>query len=522
MVEDADRGIPFLTLNGKTSKWVTRHFKDRVETDSQGKVFVTHEHQTPVSERLHFSEFILDTVSLPPRASVYKQMVSHDVLLMRSTLCGFHLWWSAPSFLGIWGLIPKNESTSRALHNNRWGSWTRLANKCGLDPRCLRKAAVTRHAVVTDKETQNPERLWNASSFATHFLLRLLGRGAWAHDGGGGLGTTAQRDASKDALDSLLRVVLDKECRCLLSPVAQWLPPRRPFADDGVSVDCARNKFDFRAVLAAFPRWEAPLACMKSACFKCDEQGQVDILILLQAAEAAGSKAEPFLNQLIWSLGCAIEDVLVPGLWLRASFQERANAEREKKISASEFAAKPTDELAPSPKLSHSPPLKGESDCQVPLGDAGAPTYRLDGKPCSSVENAYQMMQYLDSYARGALKLFKDELQLSIAIDGSRVARKALLLCAMAKPTGEAAWAPPQVSSDYLGESCLAILGGDDDEIEDPKQAPYVACPSRGKTVKAIKISTQPKRINVQVQMHVYTWRHVLMHLSKNNDILTT
>ena len=81
------------------------------------------------------------------------------------------------------------------------------------------------------------------------------------------------------------------------------------------------------------------------------------------------------------------------------------------------------------------------------------------------------MQQYLDSYARGARKLFENERQLSIAIDGSRIAKKALLLIAMAQPTGEAAWAPPQVSDDYSGECTLAILDGDNDTLDNAKQA---------------------------------------------------
>ena len=65
-----------------------------------------------------------------------------------------------------------------------------------------------------------------------------------------------------------------------------------------------------------------------------------------------------------------------------------------------------------------------------------------------------------------AFHLFKDEKQLSISIDGARLSRKCLLLAAVAKPTGEAAWAPPQISADYMGEASLAILEGDDEEKE--------------------------------------------------------
>ena len=81
------------------------------------------------------------------------------------------------------------------------------------------------------------------------------------------------------------------------------------------------------------------------------------------------------------------------------------------------------------------------------------------------------MQQYLDSYARGARKLFENERQLSIAIDGSGIAKKALLLIAMAKPTGEAAWTPPQVSDDYIGECTLELLDGGNDTLDSAQQA---------------------------------------------------
>ena len=81
------------------------------------------------------------------------------------------------------------------------------------------------------------------------------------------------------------------------------------------------------------------------------------------------------------------------------------------------------------------------------------------------------MQQYLDCYARGARELFEKELQLSIAIDGSRIAKKALLLIAMAKPTGEAAWTPPQVSDDYIGECTLDLLAGDNDTLDNAMHA---------------------------------------------------
>ena len=77
----------------------------------------------------------------------------------------------------------------------------------------------------------------------------------------------------------------------------------------------------------------------------------------------------------------------------------------------------------------------------------------------------------MDSYAWGSRKLFENQHQLSIAIDGSRIAKKALLLIAMAKPTGEAAWTPPQFSDDYTGECTLDLLDGGNDTLDNAQEA---------------------------------------------------
>ena len=404
------------------------------------------------------------------RAPDLSQMNAHTCLLMEHSTSGAQLWWSATSFLVTWGLLPPNEKPAHALHNHRWAAWARLAQQCGLDPRCLRKPSPTAHIQPTSTENSNSERIWHQPSIATHLLLRLLCRWAFANKGCGRLGSDQQQRNSKDALASILGVMLNSSSRLLISPTATWVPPRRPEAADGVVVDCSTLTVNYRHLATAFPGWQPLHACASSAAFRWEDADHIEIIVLMEACEQAGAKADALLKQLVWGIGAAVKQVLVPEL-LRKVKEDQPKAEGG-------TASQGADETARS--LTE-PALHQEAQDAQPeqLPSSSSTDHRHAANFCTEVNSAgeascgYKLQQFLDSYHRGAHKLFKDELQLSLAIDGTRMARKALLLCAVAKPTGEAAWAPPQINNDYMGEATLAILGGDneDEALEQAKKA---------------------------------------------------
>ena len=447
--------------------------KNRFERDSLGKQFVTLDRKVYESADAFFEKFYLPKVSIPQRDGASKAMEKFPVLLMPHTTCGSNLWWAAPAFIQAWSLFPKGESVGHGIHNHRWGRWGKLANRTELDPRCLRKPAVTGHLAEGHVEANNLERLWDVPSLATHMLLRVLVQWAFAKNGCGGLSSQERKGNSQDALASLVRVCREKECVMFISPTAVWHPPRRPGADVGLLVDCVNERMDFKALLAAFPHWLALKAVEGAESFHYDESGQVSILVLLAAAEEAGAKAEPFLNQLVWGMGTAIENVLVPELLRKEATGPREEAQKPLGDSPEAGSHKPDEEQpapCPSSVAASAPCLKQELEQAAP-SQAGA-TYRTEASSECFENSAQKIEKYLDSYHRGAQTIFHNQRLLSISIDGSRIARKALLLAAMARPGGEAAWAPPQISSDYIGEVALSnILGDGDDALEDAKQA---------------------------------------------------
>lgn len=269
----------------------------------------------------------------------------------------------------------------------------------------------------------------------------------------------------------------------LVSPTAVWVPPRRPRADDGVLLNCGSHKVPFKALLTTFPQWQALQVCKNAPAFKWNESGDVDILVLLQAAIEAGSQAQCLLNQFVWGIGSAIEGVLAPDL-----FQKVLNEEPEDGFELDKLAEENMSGERVAPASSHpdaQPDLSPESNQRQPAlssitnpsesagSTSNAVAFHTEASPAGLADSGHELTQFLESYHHGAFQLFHDERQLSLAIDGTRMVRKALLLCAVAKPTGEAAWAPPQISRDYLGEASLAILEGDDEEkdLEDAKEA---------------------------------------------------
>ena len=275
MVDNAAKGVPFLTLNGETWGWVTKVLKSRAEGDSQAYVFFTDDRKTYVSERRYFEAFHVVDVFLHPYAGVRKKLEKHDVLLVPRTASRFNLWWSAPSFLEIWSLLPDTETPGRALHNNRWKTMAKLAELAQLDSRCLRNPSVTGHVEASNPEASSPERLWLVPSFATHFLLRLLIKLGFAPKGCGCVATERQRHACKDALESLLRVAKGKECAIIVAPGATWHPPRKPFAEAAIQLDCSTSALNLWAILTAFPGWAAPRMYLKSFDFAHNGKGSV-------------------------------------------------------------------------------------------------------------------------------------------------------------------------------------------------------------------------------------------------------
>ena len=479
MVPSENEGVPYLVLNGKPWNWVTKVFKHRVEVDSRGEVFFTLDQTNYQHASEQFAEFFEREVWLQPKAGLGKALIPFSVLFLPKTLCGFNLWWSA-TCISTWAVLPKTETLGAALHNNRWESMKRLATKRGLDGRCLRKPAVTAHAKLTAAEARNSERVWLMPSFATHFLMSVLAQWAFAANGCGGLADVDRKDACKDALTSIIQVIVGKECFILVAPDAEWDPPRKPHSVNGIFLDGSSGKLDLSSILKAFPEWQGPKQCSKNPDCVPDEFGKVDIVALLQAAEKAGAKAQTFLNQLIWGLGEAIENRLVADLVHQAEQNGNNQRSSQKAIIASNSAILDIeiDPGAPSPEVAHTSAEPGKMSNKTLLRKRARdpdPAYRVNTEPKQLDAGSHEMMQFLDAYARSARVSFRNELQLSISIDGSRVAKKALLLAAMAKPTGEAAWAPPQVSDDYDGESALSILDcANEDQLQDAKQVQFV------------------------------------------------
>jgi len=394
-------------------------------------------------------------------------MTKQPVLFLNHSKIGAQVWWSVTALLEKWGLLPEKEPhAGRATHNHRFNSWEKLAKKCGLDTKCLRRASITGHVHKDSKERQNKERVWQVPSMATHLVIRYLCRSAFAKEGCGCLKTPSQQQSAEDALKSFLQVFKGNSLhRILVGPKAVWHPPQRPQADRSVLLNCATHRVDFKSILDTFPNWKALQECQKVASFKLEDSREVDIIVLLKAAELAGSEAEGFLNQLVWGFGTAIEDVLVPDLLQRFAEEE---PDTPKLAWVSELNGEPAGS-EPSEQPRQQPAHSSTSNHTSAGGDHSVAVFRTEAG--SEESTSARVEQFLDSYHRGAKRIFKDELQLSMSIDATRMARKQLILAAVAKPTGEAAWAPPQISNDYTGEATLAILECSPDEEADLEAA---------------------------------------------------
>ena len=358
----------------------------------------------------------------------------------------------------------------------------------GMHSHCLRKPAPTAHSIVSPEELANPERLWDVPSAATPFLIRVLVEYAFAKEHRGRLEDPTRASAAQDALQSFLNVIASQRWEFQLGPGVVWNPPQQPQSQDGAATICENLTIDCQQLLQRFPKWTALTSCMANAHFARHTPGKTNVLVLLKAAADTGPKACALLNQLVWGIGLAVERIIRPALVRKI---------HDKDNNAPHPHAKQTEH-----ETQHT------TDTQDPPGEASAICDRASpdtAQAISSVEHVaparqalkasfavvatkkmatpeltpYEVDTYLDSYKRGAEELFKNELQLSIAIDASRIGKKSVTICAMAKPSGEAAWAPPQINDDYQGESALAIFGGDggEEDLQNAREAILCSVP---------------------------------------------
>ena len=478
MVKNDEHKVPFLTSGGVTHNWATNVFKHRVEVDANNKVFFKVEDNTYESEEQYFTTFFVEKVWLLPRAGVCTDLLEHPVLMMPHTKCGFHIWWSAPAFFKNWGILPDTLTLGRTLLN-RHDKFLNLAKAAGLHELCVRKAAPTAH-IKAQSDPNKTNRVWDVPSFATHFMIRVLVRWAFAKKGAGGLQDDSGRrvSAAKDALQSMLNVIAEKDYLIHVGPQVTWKPPCQPWASTCVTLPCQKLVFDFQHLMSRFPKWEATKQVVKSLL---PGQGSIpskmNVIHFLEVAQRAGPKAEDLLNQAIWGLGAAVEGALLKDLIQKAKAETRqredgqGNQEQHSSAPSQETtheAVSSKDDHLEEDRMPDPPAAKKE-----PKGPVGKTTYTVEAsskKPEAPATKREQEV-FLDAYERGAKKKLKGQLMVGLAIDGARVAKQALLLAALACPSGEAVWAPPQVSDDYAGESALAIFGDDDeDALEDAKQ----------------------------------------------------
>ena len=449
--------IAYLCLNSVTWKWVTKVFKAHVMQDSNGVDFVTYDHKsfTPLSH--YMFEYNLVTVKLNCRGGTCQQMTEHSCLLMHHSCSGAFLWWSTPDLYKAWGLGTEKETVGKNI-SGRWQRWANFAKSMGLDPCHCRKPEVTNHLADNHPERVNPERLVEFPSVSTHLLVGLLSRWAFCKIGCGGVHSGKRRQASLDALTVLLHVVAGQQSFILLSPSAVWEPPLQPRASDGVLVDCKNLTICFQALLDAFPKdsWPQLHWLLLKPQYKDVEKNSVPVLTLLRAAWEAGQQGQTVLKQLVWGLGTCIEQVLVPNLQMQ--------------LHAKDSDEDPQDLVSTCKHHMHDSALSQKDGCSS-ASSSSSKALVFATVPEEKIDNRHKLQIFLDMYWRGARVLFWQQPILSIAIDGARIARKAILLAAMAKPSGEAAWAPPQVNDDYMGEASLAILDGDTEAVEESKRA---------------------------------------------------
>ena len=141
--------------------------KAKLMEDAHGKDFITLDNSKAfMNVSIYCAMFHKVVVELTTRASALSQMCKHSVLFICHSTSGTQLWWSAQCFLQVWGLHPMGESAGRAIHNHRWRAWTQKLQRCQLDPRFLRKPAVTGHVAPTCPETTNGARVSSVPSIA--------------------------------------------------------------------------------------------------------------------------------------------------------------------------------------------------------------------------------------------------------------------------------------------------------------------------------------------------------------------
>ena len=453
----AHNKMAYLRLNGVTWKWVTKVFKANVMQDSNGVDFVTSDHQsyTPLSQ--YMLEYDLVTVKLNRGEGTCKQMCEHNCLLMHHSCSGAFLWWSVPDLYKAWGLGGAKVSVAKNIEH-RWNRWENVAKSMGLGPCHLRKPEVTNHLANDNPERHNLERLVEFPSVSTHLLVGLLSRWAFCKIGCGGMHSAVQKQASLDALTALLHVGAEQQSFILLSPSAVWEPPLQPRASDGVLVDCKNLTICFKDLLEVFPKNSWPALHLLRPQYEAAEKNSVPVLTLLRAAVEAGLKGQTVLKQLVWGLGTCIEQVLVHNLQMQ--------------LHAKKSDKDPQDLVSTCEHHMHDSALSQKDGCSSASSSSSkAPVFATVPEEKGLQDSQHKLQVFLDMYWRGARELFWQQPILSIAIDGARIARKAILLAAVAKPSGEAAWAPPQVNDDYMGEASLAILDGDAEVIEERKQA---------------------------------------------------
>ena len=446
-------GSVFLQLDGVAKKWVTAYLQHCVWQDDFGVDFLKTLPDGRVTLKQFLRAYTEVIINLRTHSQTCTQMYKHTCLWLHFSTNGANLWWSLLALYNNWGLGSKAEAVARNYHH-RWKSWLKLTNKMGLPHIHLRKAAITNHLQDNDPERHSDERLVDFPSVSTHLMVTLLSRWAFLPWGRGGVQDNQIKQGSLKALNAILHVLDGCECLICMSPGATWEPPQRPRSQHfNTFVECNNLVVCFKRPLQAFLRTSWP--GLHDVFYQCcpDETGRVPVITVLQKALEIGEHAHQVFQQLIWGLCIHIEEKLV---------NELQNPKTSDSLGHNE-----QDDSTGGQGREQNPLYRSDSSMG---GQRITPGFSIAARE-KELESDHKTHLYLSTYFRSAQELLWGQKIISIAIDGARIAQKSLLLCAVAVPTGEAVWAPPQVGLDYMGEASLAILDGEPDVLEDRKRA---------------------------------------------------
>lgn len=333
---------------------------------------------------------------------------------------GARVWWSLTSLRSLLQL--ESKMSEQQWRESWWPWWVKMMGRLGWHcPPHFRRAVPLNHSAATNElylGYVEPRNLAEATC-STFALLAVCARCAYSRPSSGaspGKKNKKNEHAWREFLEMVVSSFLtttSAESIVLYIDEAVVCEPMLPlFGANPLELHLRDGVLDLSPLQTASRVGTKLLSVVWNG--KPDEKPKMPIADVLTQTHGGGVKVSWAFRQFVHIFACKVESKLT----------------------------EPERHVPPA-----SPMEVDDSDCDlVPVGQASG-----EKRPRFSLAAAvawYQGSRKAIKYFYAGRRCFRDQLFVSMAVDASRLSRKAVMLGALATPANVATWAPPQVGRD--------------------------------------------------------------------------